>query len=181
MSRVAVRRVAVVTALVVGAGVLVSAGLGSTASRGSRAEKAAPFSPSKLDAVRLKVGLRVTPRATARGKTVTYLMRVSNVGADPALLLRVCDTVPQGLTLVSAPPHFVLRRGSVCRTFTSLPVGGTGIINFRMKVSSSASAGVVVNTASARARGMSRALFARASLRIFAPCPGGRSFARLLC
>jgi uncharacterized repeat protein (TIGR01451 family) len=172
MSRAAARRTAIVTALVVGAGVVVSAGLGGTASGGLRAQKAAPFAPSRLAVVRVSIGMRVVPRTAKQGQTVTYLLRVSNTGDDPARALRICNRVPQGLTLVSRPPHFALGRGGlVCRTLTSLPIGGTAIGNFRMKVSPSAKAGVVVNTASARAPGMARSVTAQAQLRIVGPCP----------
>jgi uncharacterized repeat protein (TIGR01451 family) len=172
MSRAAARRIAIVTALVVGAGVVVSAGLGGTASGALRAQKAAPFAPSRLAVVRVSIGMRVVPRTAKQGQTVTYLLRVSNTGDDPARALRICNRVPQGLTLVSRPPHFALGPGGlVCRTLTSLPIGGTAIGNFRMKVSPSAKAGVVVNTASARAPGMARSVTAQAQLRIVGPCP----------
>lgn len=169
--------VAAFTALVVGALLVVSAGLGGTASGG--AKKAAPFVPSSPEAVRVSIGMRVVPRIAKRGQTVTYLLRVSNVGDDPARLLRVCNQVPQGLTLVSAPPHFRRVGGLVCRTFASLPVGGTAIGNFRMKVSLSARVGVVVNTASARATGTARVI-AQARLRVVRPCPS-RGAVRPLC
>ena len=133
--RVAVRRVAAVTALVVGALLVVSAGLGGTASGGLRAQKTA-LAPLNPDASRLTIGLRVTPRTATRGKTVTYLLRVSNVGDAPARLVRVCDQVPLRMILVSAPPGFVgIHHRLVCRRFASLPIGGTVVFNFRMKVS----------------------------------------------
>jgi uncharacterized repeat protein (TIGR01451 family) len=163
--RVAVRRGAV-TALVVGALLVVSAGLGGTASGGLRAQKTA-FAPLRLDATRLSIGLRVTPRTATRGQTVTYLLRVSNVGSDPARLLRVCDQVPLRMILVSAPPGFVSTHHRLeCRRFASLPVGGTVIFKFRMKVSPSARGGVVINTAYARARGMVSFIYAQVPLTI---------------
>lgn len=178
MTRAAARRIAVVTALVVGAGVFVSAG--GTASGGLRAQKAAPFAPSRLAVVRVSIGMRVVPRIAKQGQTVTYRLRVSNTGDDPARALRICNQVPRGLTFVSGPPHFALGRGGlVCRTLTSLPIGGTAIGNFRMKVSPSAKVGVVVNTASARAPGMAR-VTAQAQLRIVGPCPS-RLAVRPLC
>jgi hypothetical protein len=170
MSRVAARRVAVVTALVVGA-LLVSAGLGGTASGGLRAKKTAPFAPLRL--TRLSIGLRVTPRTATRGKTVTYLMRVSNVGLTTARLVRACVQVPRRMILVSAPPGFVRGGGGlVCRRFARLPRGGTLIFRFQMQVSQSASGGVVVTTAYARARGMVSFVFAQAPLTIgvLSPC-----------
>jgi uncharacterized repeat protein (TIGR01451 family) len=179
VSRVAARRVAVVTALVVGAGVVVSAGFGGTASGGLQAKKAAPLAPSRLAVARISIGMRVVPRTAKQGQTVTYLLRVSNTGDDPARALRICNQVPQGLTLVSAPPHFRLSGGLVCRTLTSLPIGSTAIGNFRMRVSLSARAGVVVNTASARAPGVAR-VTAQAQLRIVGPCPS-RLAVRPLC
>ena len=169
MFRVAAPRVAAVTALVVGALLVVAAGLGGTASNGLRAQNTA-FAPLRLAATQLSIGLRVTPRTATRGKTVTYRLRVSNVGTDPARLLRVCDQVPLKLILVSAPPGFVQGGARlVCRRFASLPVGGTVIFKFRMKVSPSARGGVAVNTAYARARGMVSFIFAQSRLTIGVP------------
>jgi uncharacterized repeat protein (TIGR01451 family) len=151
--------------------VIVSAGLGSTAS--------APLAPSRADVARLSIGMRVVPRTAKQGQTVTYLLRITNSGDDPARALRICNQVPAGLTLVSAPPHFTLRGGLVCRTLTSLPVNATAIGNFKMRVSLSAKPGVVVNTASARAPGVAP-VTARAQLRIVGPCPS-RLAVRPLC
>ena len=179
MSHAAARRVAIVTALVVGAWVVALAGLGGTASGGLRARRLRTHRP----------GPRPSESQSAcgwcralrkQGQTVTYRLRVSNTGDDPARALRICNQVPQGLTFVSGPPHFALRGGSVCRTLTSLPIAGTAIGNFRMKVSSSAKAGVVVNTASARAPGMAR-VTAQAQLRIVGPCLSGFAVRRLFC
>ena len=169
MCRVAVRRVAAVTALVVGALLVVSAGLGGTASGGLRAKKTA-FAPLSPQAARLTIGLRVTPRTATRGKTVTYLLRLSNVGDASAGLVRVCDQVPLRLTLVSAPPGFVQGGARlVCRRFARLPVGGTVIFKFRMRVSPSARGGVVVNTAYARWRGAVSFIYAQVPLTIGVP------------
>ncbi len=166
MFRVAVRRVAAVTALVVGALLVVSAGLGGTASGGLRAQKTA-LAPLSPDASRLTIGLRVTPRTATRGKTVTYLLRVSNVGDAPARLVRVCDQVPLRMILVSAPPGFVgIHHRLVCRRFASLPIGGTVVFNFRMKVSPAARGGVVINTAYARWRGAVSFIYAQVPLTI---------------
>ena len=104
MFRVAAPRVAAVTALAVGALLVVAAG--GTASNGLRAQKTA-FAPLSLAATRLSIGLRVTPRTATRGQTVTYRMRVSNVGDGPARLLRVCEQVPFRLVVLSTPPGFV--------------------------------------------------------------------------
>jgi uncharacterized repeat protein (TIGR01451 family) len=152
--------------------VVVSAGLGGTASRSLQAKNGSSFAPLRLSATRLSIGLRVRPRATKPGKTVTYVLRISNVGSDSATLLQVCDRVPSGLTLVSAPPHFTRRAGGlVCRTFAGLPVGGTAFGNFKMRVSSSAPAGVIVNTATARATGGTPSVSAQARLTVLGPCP----------
>lgn len=168
MFRVAARRVAVVTALAVGA-ILVVSGLGGTASGAMRAQQT-PSGPHSLKASRLTIGLQVTPRTATRGKTVTYLMRVSNVGDSAARLLRVCDQVPARLILVSAPPGFVRGGGGlVCRRFATLPAGGTLIFKFRMQVPTSARGGVIVNTAYARASGMVSFIFARAPLTVGVP------------
>jgi uncharacterized repeat protein (TIGR01451 family) len=170
--RAVVWRIAAVIALGVGALLVVSAGLGGTASGGLRAQKTA-LAPLSPNASRLSIGLRVTPRTATRGKTVTYLLRVSNVGDAAARLVRVCDQVPHTLILVSAPPGFVRGGGGlVCRRFASLPAGGTLIFKFRMQVPASARGGVIVNTAYARASGMVSFIFAQAPLTVgvLAPC-----------
>ena len=150
-----------------GAFLVVSAGLGGTASGGLRAKKAVPFAPS---ATQLSIGLRVTPRTATRGKTVTYLLRLTNVGTGPARFVRVCEQVPLRLTLVSAPPGFVgTHHRLFCRRFASLPINGTAIFKFRMKVSPTAKGGVVINTAYARARGMVSFIYAQTPLTIGVP------------
>ncbi len=165
MFRVAARHVAVITVLVVGAVMLVSV-LGGTASGALRAKKTA-FAPLSAQAARLTIGLRVTPRTATRGKTVTYLLRLSNVGDASASLVRVCDQVPLRLTLISAPPGFVSGGARlVCRRFARLPVGGTVIFKFLMRVSPSAKGGVVVNTAYARWRGAVSFIYAQTPLTI---------------
>jgi uncharacterized repeat protein (TIGR01451 family) len=170
MFRVAARRVAPVTALVAGA-VLVVSVLGGTASGALGAQKTA-FAPLSPKASRLTIGLRVTPRTATRGKTVTYLLRLSNVGDSAARLVRVCDQVPHTLVLVSAPPGFVRGGGGlVCRRFASLPASGTLIFKFRMQVPASARGGVIVNTAYARASGMVSFIFAQAPLTIGVQSP----------
>jgi uncharacterized repeat protein (TIGR01451 family) len=170
--RVSVGRGAV-TALVVGVLLVVAAGLGATASGGLRAQKTA-FAPLRLNASPLSIGLRVTPRTAIRGQTVTYLLRISNVSGAPARVLRVCDQVPLRMILVSAPPGFVGTHHRLeCRTFPSLPVGGTAIFNFQMKVSPTARGGVVINTAYARARGMVSFIYAQVPLTIGVKSPCG--------
>jgi uncharacterized repeat protein (TIGR01451 family) len=170
MCRVAARRVTGVTALVVGALLVVSVGFGGSASGALSAKK----TPLRLDASRLSIGLRVTPRTATRGQTVTYLLRVSNVGDASARLLRVCYQVPARLIFVSAPPGFVRGGGGlVCRRFASLPVGGTVIFKFRMQVPSSARGGVIVSTAYARASGMVSFVFAQAPLTVGVQSPCG--------
>lgn len=176
-SAAALHRVAAVTALVIGALLVVSAGLGGTASGGPQAKKTVLFAPHRLAATQLSIGLRVTPRTATRGKTVTYLLRVSNTGDGAARLVRVCDQVPFRLILVSAPPGFVRGGGGlVCRRFASLPVGGTAIFKFRMQVPATARGGVIVNTAYARASGMVSFVYAQVPLTVGVPagCRVGR-------
>lgn len=174
MFRVAVRRAAV-TALVVGALLAVSAGLGGTASGGLQAQKTA-FAPLSVKASQLSIGLQVTPRTATRGQIVTYLLRVANVAGAPARLLRVCDQVPLRLSLVSAPTGFVgTHHRLFCRRFASLPARGTVIFKFRMKVPASAKGGVIINTAYARASGMVSFIYAQVPLTIGVQSPCGRS------
>ena len=149
---------------------VVSAGLGGTASGGLKANNAAPLTPS---ATQLSIGLRVTPRTATRGTTVTFLLRLTNVGTGPARLVRVCQQVPLRLTLVSAPPGFVgTHHRLYCKRFASLPAKGTAIFKFRMRVSPTAKGGVVINTAYARASGMVSFIYAQTPLTIgvLSPC-----------
>jgi hypothetical protein len=160
----------------VGALLAVSAVLGGSASGGVRAHKTA-LGPLSVKASQLTIGLRVTPRTATRGKTVTYLLRVSNVGSSAARLLRACyqiPGVPPKLILVSAPPGFVRGGGGlVCRRFASLPARGTLIFKFRMQVPASARGGVIVSNGYARASGMVSFISAQAPLTIgvASPCP----------
>lgn len=177
MSRVAARHVSVVTALVIAAVVVLS--LGGTASGALRAQKTAS-APLSGKASQLSIGLRVTPRTATAGKTVTYFLRVSNVGSSAARLLRACyqiPGVPPKLILVSAPPGFVRGGGGlVCRRFASLPAGGTLIFKFRMQVPTSARGGVIISHGYARASGMVSFVSATVPLTI-----GVQSPCRSLC
>ena len=177
MFRVAARHVAVTTALLVGA-VLVVSSLGGTASGAVRTQKAA-FAPLGPNASQLSIGLQVTPRTATAGKTVTYLLRVSNIGSSAARLLRACyqiPGVPPKLILVSAPPGFVRGGGGlVCRRFASLPAKGTLVFKFRMQVPTSARGGVIVSHGYARASGMVSFISATAPLTIGVASPCGRA------
>ena len=116
------RTIAAVTALL-GTLLVVAAGLGGTASGGQ-------LSPN---ATQLNVRLAVTPRTATRGKTVTFLLRVTNPGATPARPPRVCyqmpDPVTPPLVMLSAPAGFVRgHSGTWCRRFASLPAHGTVLL-----------------------------------------------------
>jgi hypothetical protein len=162
------RTIAVVTALF-GTLLVVAAGLGGTAS-------GAQLSPT---ATTLKVGLAVTPRTATRGKTVTFVLRVTNPGAAPARLLRVCYQMPNPVTpplvMLSAPAGFVRgHSGTWCRRFASLPAHGTVLFTFRLRVSTTARGGVATSTGYARASGMESFVFAQAPLTIGVLGPCGR-------
>jgi uncharacterized repeat protein (TIGR01451 family) len=163
------QRIAAVSALfIAGALLVVSPGVGSTASGGLRAN-----APHRLAATQLSVGLQVTPRTATRRQIVTYRLRVSNTGTTSARLLRVCYQIPPRLLFVSAPAGFVRGGGGLlCRRLASLPVNGTLIFKFRMQVSPSARGGVIISNAYARAAGMVSFVFARAPLTVgvLSPC-----------
>jgi hypothetical protein len=172
-------RIAAVTAVVVvGALLVVSGGLGGTRSGGLRAQKSS-FAPLSSAASKLSIGLRVAPRTATPGKTVTYLLRVSNVGSSAARLLRACyqiPGVPPALILVSAPPGFVRGGGGlVCRRFATLPAGGNLIFKFRMQVPTTARGGVILSHAYARASGMVSFISATTPLTVGVASPCGRS------
>ena len=70
----------------------------------------------------LKIHKVSTPATATLGDTVTYALRVSNVGEALAMKVRVCDTPPSGLTVTSAP-GFKRSGNSFCTTISKLAIG----------------------------------------------------------
>ena len=70
----------------------------------------------------LKLSKTGSPANASLGATITYALRVSNIGEALAMKVRVCDTPPSGLTVVSAP-GFKRSGSSVCTTISKLAIG----------------------------------------------------------
>ena len=112
---------------------------------------------------RLSLHKQATPKIVHAGAKVAFALRVRNVAEDSALNVRVCDTLPRGLTVVSAP-GFKVRGGTLCKTLGTLKVLTARTLRFTVRVGSSA-APRTTNTATATARN-SRTVRARATIRV---------------
>jgi hypothetical protein len=66
---------------------------------------------------------------------VFYTLRVANVGEASALGVRVCDTPPAGVTIVSAP-GFQRSGRSVCTTLSKLGVLAAKVFRLTARVAS---------------------------------------------
>ncbi len=69
------------------------------------------------------------------GGKVFYALRVANIGEASALRVRVCDTPPAGVTIVSAPGFHRSGR-SVCTTISSLAVLAAKVFRLTARVTS---------------------------------------------
>jgi uncharacterized repeat protein (TIGR01451 family) len=76
-----------------------------------------------------------TPRSVPAGGDVFYALRVANIGEASALGVRVCDSPPAGVTIVSAPGFH--RSGlSVCTRLSRLGVLATKVLRLTARVAS---------------------------------------------
>ena len=116
---------------------------------------------------RLSLHKRATPRLVHAGATVTFALRVRNIAEDSALNVRVCDALPHGLTVASAP-GFKLRGRTLCKAIGTLKVLTAKTLRFTVRVGSKAALRTT-NTATADARN-SRTVRARATIRVL-PSP----------
>jgi large repetitive protein len=116
---------------------------------------------------RLSLHKRATPRLVHAGATVTFALRVRNIAEDSALNVRVCDRLPHGLTVASAP-GFMLRGRTLCKAIGTLKVLTAKTLRFTVRVGSKAALRTT-NTATADARN-SRTVRARATIRVL-PSP----------
>jgi uncharacterized repeat protein (TIGR01451 family) len=117
--------------------------------------------------------MSASPRTVTRGKTVSFTLHLRNIGASPAIRVRVCNRMPGALVPLPAF-RFVIRGNLLCGTIQRLPVAGGVVMVLKGQVSQSAQGGVVTNRASARAL---NSAFVRASAQVtigvLGPC--GRS------
>jgi uncharacterized repeat protein (TIGR01451 family) len=126
-----------------------------------------PPTPDVLGTV-LAIHKTASPSHTTPGSTVTFHLRVANIAEDSALNVRVCDTLPRGLTVASAP-GFRLRGRTLCATPARLKVLTSKTLRFTARVSAGAPFRIT-NAASARARNAAT-VRARATIHVTAPPP----------
>ena len=125
-----------------------------------------PPAPDVLS-TRLSLHKQANPSVVIRGATVTFTLRVKNLTEVSALKVRVCDTLPRGLAVDSAPGFKVSGR-TVCKSVGTLRVLGTKTLRFTARVGPGA-ASRVTNTATATANNASGAR-ARARIQVV-PAP----------
>lgn len=95
-----------------------------------------PPVPPRGDAgTRLRLRKVATPRSVPVGGKVFYALRVANIGEASALGIRVCDTPPAGVTIVSAPGFHRSGR-SVCTTLSNLAVLAAKVFRLTGRVAS---------------------------------------------
>jgi large repetitive protein len=121
-----------------------------------------PPTPDVLTA-RLSLHKQATPSMVIQGGMVTFTLRVKNVTEVSALKVRVCDTLPHGLAVVSAPGFKVSGR-TACKSVGTLKVLATKTVRFTARVGPGA-ASRVTNTATATASN-ARTVHARARIRV---------------
>ncbi|MGZ4343286.1 MAG: hypothetical protein ACXVHX_15470 [Solirubrobacteraceae bacterium] len=118
----------------------------------------------------LKLSKTGSPANASLGGTITYALRVSNIGEALAMKLRVCDTLPSGLAVTSAP-GFRRSGRSVCTTISKLAIGKSRTLHVTARVTTT-TAGRLVNRATVNgANAPSRRT--RATTIIHAPPPPG--------
>ena len=96
----------------------------------------------------LKTG---SPATASLGDSITYALRVSNVGDAGAMKVRVCDTPPSGLTVTSAP-GFRRSGKSVCTTVSKLPIGKSKTFHVTARVTTTRGPGRLINHATVNSR-----------------------------
>jgi uncharacterized repeat protein (TIGR01451 family) len=98
----------------------------------------------------VKLSKTGSPTNASLGATITYALRVSNIGEALAMKLRVCDTPPAGLTVTSAP-GFKRSGNSFCTTISKLAIGKSKTLHVTARVTTR-NAGRVVNHATVNSR-----------------------------
>jgi uncharacterized repeat protein (TIGR01451 family)/fimbrial isopeptide formation D2 family protein len=100
--------------------------------------------------------------ATLAGQTVRYRIVVTDTGSSAASGVKVCDTLPRGLTFVSAD-QAKIRGRTACWTVAYLPAHRSRGFTVAVRVGRTAKLGKVTNVATARA-GNASARTARARI-----------------
>ena len=106
-------------------------------------------SPEQAASTRLSIRKR-TDDPPVPGGTVTYRIRVANVGDASALDVRVCDRLPQGLRAVRARKFHAASGGRLCRNVGRLGIGKARVLHITARVARRPPA-VLSNVAVARA------------------------------
>jgi uncharacterized repeat protein (TIGR01451 family) len=117
--------------------------------------------PASLSGTRLSLSKRANAKSVTPGTRVTFRLRVHNVGEARAIAVRVCDRLPRGLALVSAP-GFHQSSGQLCRFLGGLAIGKARVVRITARATRSAPP-TVTNVATAEARN-ARSVRARATL-----------------
>jgi uncharacterized repeat protein (TIGR01451 family) len=111
--------------------------------------------------VRLALRKGASVRVVRAGRTVAYRLIVRNRGTAAATNVRVCDTLPDGTTVVRRGTGR-LSGGQVCWTVRRLAPGRSATVGLTLRVDRDAPAGRLVNRARATAAGAKAANAARA-------------------
>ncbi len=121
-----------------------------------------PPTPDVLSA-RLSLHKQATPSVVVQGATVTFTLQVKNITEVSALKVRVCDTLPHGLSVASAQ-GFKVRGRTLCAGLGTLKTLAARTLRFSARVGAGAPSRVT-NTATVTA-GNASAARARARIQI---------------
>jgi uncharacterized repeat protein (TIGR01451 family) len=105
---------------------------------------------------RLSLHKHATTSRLSAGRTVTFRLRVANIAEAGALRVTVCDVLPRGMSLVSAP-GFHHRGRALCTTMPRLTVGAARNFSVTAHVTRDAPP-VMRNVATARASNATRVI-----------------------
>jgi uncharacterized repeat protein (TIGR01451 family) len=128
-----------------------------------------PTLPPGPAGTRIALHKTATPRVARAGQTIAYALRLSNIGDAAALHVRVCDTPPAGLTVISAPGFHRSGR-AICTTMSRLNTQRHRTFRLRARVHSR-TRGRTVNHATATARNAPRARSKAATVVVAPPPP----------
>ena len=126
-----------------------------------------PPTPDVLSA-RLSLQKHAMPSLVTRGATVTFSLRVKNVTEVSALKVRVCDTLPHGLTVASSP-GFSVHGSTLCAAIGTLKALATKAVSFSARITTPGPS-ILTNHATASA-GNAGPVHARARITVAAPPP----------
>ena len=126
-----------------------------------------PALPAVLGA-RLSLHKQASPPIVIAGASVRFTLRVRNNDEDSALKVKLCDTLPHGLTVASAR-GFKVHGRKLCASVGTIDALGTRTVRFTARAQPGAPSHIT-NTATATASN-ARPARARARVRVVAPPP----------